>query len=171
MPWAYHAWAGGLKAVILRGGGVGSARAREAVARAGATPTCYVGLLLPRLSDLHGAASLSNGRAAVPAPHARNRVHGVNPLLAICCSRLGRAGPRRRSRSNHHPSSDQRSGACHLRWRCDAGPPESPLHAMASLMGSSSPERRCGGRVECETPVVVCIREIWSHARRLQLVR
>jgi hypothetical protein len=65
---------------------------------------------------------------------------GVNPLLAICCSRLGRAGPRRRSRSNHHPSSDQRSGACHLRWRCDAGPPESPLHAMASLMGSSSPE-------------------------------
>ena len=83
MPWAYHAWAGGLKAVILRGGGDGSARAREAVARAGATPTCYVGLLLPRLSDLHGAASLRNGRAAVPAPHARNRVASIHSLQFV----------------------------------------------------------------------------------------
>ena len=75
-------WVGGLKAVILGGGGDGT-RAREAVARAGATPTCYVGLLLPRLSDLYGAASLRNGRAAVPAPHARNRVASIHSLQFV----------------------------------------------------------------------------------------
>jgi hypothetical protein len=82
---------------MLLGGGVKSRHTRRGRRRhtrtggggegGGDANVLYVGLLLPRLSDLHGAASLRNGRAAVPAPHARNRVHGVNPLLAICCSR------------------------------------------------------------------------------------
>ena len=56
------------------GGGEGGGDANGAI---------YVGLLLPRLSDLHGAASLRNGRAAVPAPHARNRVASIHSLQFV----------------------------------------------------------------------------------------